>query len=125
MIYVVILKSIAECGIAWLPNSLSQFNLNTTKAFQILNTTCFFFGVTICYCLEKFSSNINITNTMLPTKNEQSIFESLQVYWKYYSKYASLLDILLVLAVFLVNLHTLSSISSKVAYFLKHFVHFS
>ena len=43
---------------------------------------------------------------MLATKNERSILESVQVYWKYCSKYASLLDILLVLAVFLVNLHT-------------------
>ena len=51
---------------------------------------------------------------MLATKNEQSILECGQVYWKYCSKYASLLDILLVLAVFLVNLHTLSSISIEV-----------
>ena len=71
---------------------------------------------------------------MLATKNERSILESVQVYWKYWSKYASLLDILLVLAVFPVNLHTPSGISSKVqslqedsgkvAYFLKHFVYF-
>jgi len=61
---------------------------------------------------------INITYMMLATKNERSILESVQVYWKYCSKYTSLLDILLVLAVFLVNLYTPSSISSKVAYFL-------
>ena len=43
---------------------------------------------------------------MLATKNEQSLLESVQVYWKYCSKYASLLDILLVF----------SSISCKLAH---------
>ena len=62
---------------------------------------------------------------MLATKNERSILENVQVYWKYCFKYASLLEILLKRAVYPVNLHTLSSISSKLAHFLKYFVHFS
>ena len=88
------------------------------------------FRVTIKLCCSELKTlplskrEINITCTILATKNERSILERVQVHLKYCSKYASSLDILLVWAVFPVNLHTPSSISSKVAYFLNHFIHF-
>ena len=63
----------------------------------------------------KQQREINITCTMLTTKNEQSVLKSMQVYWIYCSVCASLLDILLILALFPVKLHTPSCISSKVA----------
>ena len=61
---------------------------------------------------------------MLATKNEQSGLGNMQLYWIYCSVCASLQEILLKRAVYPVNLHTLSSISSKLAHFLKYFVHF-
>ena len=61
---------------------------------------------------------------MLATRNERSVLENMQVYWIYYSVCASLLEIMLKRAIYPGNLHTLSSISSKLAHFLKYFVHF-
>ena len=61
---------------------------------------------------------------MLATKNEQSVSENMQLYWIYCSVCVSLQEILLKRAVYPVNLHTLSSIYSKLAQFLKYFVHF-